>query len=79
VADNAKAPEDCTNMEEVRHGIDTLDREIIGLISTRSRYVKAAARFKASEASVRAPERQKAMLEERRRWTEAPIRLVTRS
>ena len=70
MADNAKAPEDCTSIEKVRNGIDTLDREIIGLIGTRSRYVKAAARFKASEAGVRAPERQQAMLEERRRWAE---------
>ena len=68
MADNAKSLEDCTSIEEVRHGIDTLDREIVRLIGTRSRYVKAAAKFKASEASVRAPERQKAMLEERRRW-----------
>ena len=70
MVDNAKAPEDCTSIEEVRHGIDNLDREILSLIGTRSRYVRVAASFKASEAGVRAPERQKAMLEERRRWAE---------
>lgn len=70
MAHRARAPEDCTSIEEVRHGIDTLDREIVRLIGSRSRYVKAAAKFKGSEAGVRAPERQKAMLETRRRWAE---------
>ncbi|MGB3681545.1 MAG: isochorismate lyase, partial [Rubrobacteraceae bacterium] len=61
-------PEDCTGMEDVREAMDTLDREIIHLIGQRSGYVRAAAKFKTGEASVKAPERQKAMLEERRRW-----------
>jgi isochorismate pyruvate lyase len=54
----------------VRRGIDVLDREIIALIGERSRYVEEAAKFKADEAGVQAPERQRAMLEERRRWAE---------
>ncbi len=65
-----KSPEECTSLEDVRRAIDALDREIVGLIGTRSRYVEAAVRFKTSETSVRAPERQRAMLEERRRWAE---------
>ena len=69
MADNAKVPEDCTSIE-VRHGIDTLDRKIVSLIGTRSRYVEAAARFKASEAGMPAPDRQKAMLDEWCRWAE---------
>lgn len=63
-----KPPEDCQNIEDVREAIDSLDREIIGLIGKRGRYVEAAARFKTGEESVRAPERQRKMLEERRRW-----------
>ena len=63
-------PEDCTSIEDVRQGIDTLDREIIALIGERSRYVAAAARYKTSESSVRAPERQRAMLAQRRRWAQ---------
>lgn len=55
-------------MEEVRRGIDSLDREIVALIARRARYVEAAARFKTSESSVRAPQRQKSMLDARRRW-----------
>lgn len=54
----------------MRHGIDALDREIVALLGRRAGYVEAAARFKTSESSVRAPERQKAMLDARRRWAE---------
>ena len=65
-----KAPEDCRSLEDVREAINFLDRQIIGLIGKRALYVKAAARFKTGEESVRAPERQKKMLEERRRLAE---------
>lgn len=43
---------------------------MLALVGRRARYVEAAARFKTSEGSVRAPERQRAMLAERRRWAE---------
>jgi isochorismate pyruvate lyase len=69
-ARGAKPPEECASIEDVRRSIDALDREIVALIGERSRYVEAAAKFKADEAGVRAPERQRAMLEERRRWAE---------
>lgn len=49
-------------------GIDALDREVVALIGRRARYVEAAAHFKTSESSVRAPERRKAMLDARRQW-----------
>ena len=65
-----KTPEDCRNIEDVREAVDALDREIVGLIGRRARYVEAAARFKTSKESVRAPERQEKMLGERRRWAE---------
>ena len=63
-----KQPEDCTGIEDIRQAIDALDREIVGLIGRRARYVDTAARFKPGESSVRAPERQQAMLLERRIW-----------
>jgi isochorismate pyruvate lyase len=63
-------PEKCTSLEEVRREIDRLDEEIVRLIGRRAHYVKAAARFKTSEAHVAAPERQAAMLEVRRQWAE---------
>ena len=65
-----KPPEECASIEDVREGIDALDREIVALIGCRARFVEAAARFKTGESSVRAPERRKAMLEARRRWAE---------
>jgi len=63
-----KRPEDCESIQDVRQSIDALDREVIGLIGRRARYVEAAASFKSGEQSVRAPERQRAMLADRRRW-----------
>lgn len=63
-----KSPEECESLPEIRSSIDALDRKIVALIGRRARYVEAAARFKGSEEGVRAPGRQRAMLEERRRW-----------
>ncbi len=68
--ESIKPPEDCAGIEDVRREIDALDYEIITLIGRRVHYVEAAAQFKTSESSVRAPERQKAMLEQRRQWAE---------
>ena len=65
-----KSSEDCASIEDVRRGVDALDREIIALIGRRAHYVEAAARFKTSESSVRAPERRKSMLDVCRRWAE---------
>ncbi|HEX2740848.1 MAG TPA: isochorismate lyase [Rubrobacter sp.] len=65
-----KQPEDCESIEDVRRAIDALDREVISLIDRRARYVEAAASFKTGERSVRAPERQQAMLADRRLWAE---------
>ncbi|CAG0936397.1 isochorismate pyruvate lyase [Thermoflexales bacterium] len=68
---NRLAPEACTNLEDVRSEIDYLDRAVIAILGKRFKYVLAAARFKTSETSVRAPERQIAMLARRREWAEA--------
>jgi isochorismate pyruvate lyase len=65
-----KHPADCEYLEDVREAIDALDREIVYLIGRRARYVEVAAHFKTDEESVRAPERQRTMLETRRRWAE---------
>ena len=65
------SPEDCANMEDIRGEIDHLDRAVISLIGKRFQYVKAAAKFKVSQASVHAPERFKAMLVKRRDWAQA--------
>lgn len=62
------SPEQCQDMGEVRAEIDAIDREVVRLIGARARYVRAAARFKTSETSVRAPERFAAVLAARREW-----------
>ncbi len=63
-----KRPDECNDLIEVRAEIDRLDRQIIALLGQRFAYVKAAAMFKTSEEGVRAPDRFKALLEQRRTW-----------
>ena len=63
-------PDECRDMAEIRAEIDNLDRQVISLLGRRFEYVKAAAKFKTSEESVRAPERFSSMLESRRAWAE---------
>ncbi len=65
-----KAPDECTNMEDIRAEIDRLDRQVVALLGQRFAYVKAASRFKTSETGVRAAERFAAMLRQRRGWAE---------
>jgi isochorismate pyruvate lyase len=48
---------DCASLGEVRANIDRLDREIVGLLAEREKYVVQAARFKQSAADVPAPAR----------------------
>ncbi|MFC0709609.1 isochorismate lyase [Azorhizophilus paspali] len=66
-----KSPRDCTSLNDVRVGIDSLDRQIFEALRQRLEYVKAAAQFKPSEESIPAPERVLTMLAERREWAEA--------
>lgn len=66
-----KTPADCSNLQEIRLEIDRIAREIIKLIGKRFEYVKAASKFKTDENSVKAPERFKSMLQQRRDWAEA--------
>lgn len=43
---------DCTNMTEVRAGVDAVDCELIALIVRRQAYMEAAARIKEDRAAV---------------------------
>lgn len=45
------------NIDEVRTNIDRIDREIVKLLSERSKYVKQAAKFKKTADDVKAPDR----------------------
>ena len=65
------APGECANLDEIRAGMDALDREIVALISQRVQYVRAAAKFKTSSANVAAPERVAAVLKTRHDWAKA--------
>ncbi|HEY9647646.1 MAG TPA: isochorismate lyase [Chroococcidiopsis sp.] len=65
-----KTPAECEGMTDIRAEIDRLDQQIIALLGQRFAYVKAAAKFKTSAATVRAPERLQAMLQQRRLWAE---------
>ena len=65
-----KQPNECRDMRDVRTEIDRIDKEVIALLGQRFQYVQAAAPFKTSAATVRAPERFQAMLQQRRRWAE---------
>lgn len=64
-------PQDCKNLEEIRDGMDAIDRQIIALLSQRVAYVKAAAKFKTSAAAVAAPDRVQKVLDTRRQWADA--------
>lgn len=65
-----KIPDQCENMADIRAAIDQLYRQVVALLGQRFAYGKAASKFKTSETTVRAPERFKAMLEQRRVWAE---------
>lgn len=65
-----KIPENCTSLLDIRVAIDRIDHDIIQALGRRMDYVKAASRFKASEAAIPAPERVAVMLPERARWAE---------
>ncbi|WP_325205769.1 chorismate mutase [Vibrio sp. 03_296] len=40
-----KKPEACESLNDIRLGIDTLDKEIVHILSQRMGYVKAAAQI----------------------------------
>jgi len=64
-------PAECANLDEIRAGMDAIDRQIVTLIAERLAYVLEAAKFKTSSANVAAPERVAAVLRTRREWAEA--------
>lgn len=49
----APAPEDCRSMEDVRRGVDALDRELVKMLLKRQGYMEAAARIKPHFEDVR--------------------------
>ena len=53
MTDKRVLPADCGTMEQVRDGVDGLDREIVALLAERFRYMEAAARIKPGREAVR--------------------------
>lgn len=66
-----KAPEECASLQDIRAEIDRIDHNVIAALGRRFAYVKAAAKFKTGEESVKAADRFAAMLQQRREWAEA--------
>lgn len=63
-------PDECTGLDQIRAGMDAVDRQIVALIAERVAFVRAAAQFKSTSANVAAPERVAAVLKTRREWAE---------
>jgi len=49
----ARTPERCTTMSEVRAGVDEIDRRLVELLARRFAYMDAAARIKPTRETVR--------------------------
>ena len=49
----AISPQNCSNMAEVREGVDAIDCEMVALIARRFAYMDAAARIKTDRDAVR--------------------------
>ncbi|MBM0168814.1 chorismate mutase [Altererythrobacter sp. C41] len=62
MTDDFKLPDDCTDMREVRIGVDATDRELIALLDRRFGYMRAAARIKQSRDTVRDEARKVAVI-----------------
>jgi isochorismate pyruvate lyase len=63
-------PDKFQSLDEVRSAMDSIDRQIVDLISQRVDCVRAAAKFKTVAEAVADPERIQAVLTTRRRWAE---------
>lgn len=55
-------PLDCKNMNDIREAIDSIDENIVKLISKRAKYVQKASEFKQSEIAVRDEKRVKVVI-----------------
>ena len=56
------SPADCTNMTEVRIGVDATDAELVALLERRFGYMRAAARIKSTRDKVRDEERKASVI-----------------
>jgi len=66
MSDDFKHPEDCTDMRDVRAGVDAADRELMVLLARRYGYMRAAARIKQDRGAVRDETRKAQVIENAR-------------
>jgi len=57
-----REPENCETMEQVRAGVDDVDRRIVVLVARRFAFMDAAARIKCAREAVRDEERKAEVL-----------------
>lgn len=68
---NMRSPQECTNIAEVRNGIDCIDKQIIELLSTRFGYVCEVVKYKEKTAEgIEASDRRAAVIATRRQWAQ---------
>ena len=63
-----KKPQDCATINEIREGIDAIDKQIIDLLGARFQYVKEIVKFKSNKEEVEAKKRYNEVLSVRRQW-----------
>lgn len=71
MSDDFKLPDDCTDMRDVRIGVDTTDRELMDLLERRFGYMRAAARIKTDRNAVRDEGRKAEVIDNARADAEA--------
>ena len=63
-----KDPKQCESIEEIRQCLDELDLKIIELLGKRSDYIREIVNYKIEEKDIIAVERQREVLNLRRKW-----------
>ncbi|SHG51140.1 chorismate mutase [Cognatishimia maritima] len=68
----AKNPQECSTMAEVREGIDTLDRQLVDLLTLRAAFIDRATELKQGNGwPARIPERVEEVVHNARQAAEA--------
>lgn len=65
-----KELKDCQSIEDIREGIDEIDRQIMTLFGKRFEYVKEIVKFKSDPDGIVAKERQIEVFQKRREWAQ---------
>lgn len=64
-------PHECSDITELRNEIDSIDRKIVSLLSTRFGYVREVVKYKENtDIGIEASERRAEVITSRRQWAE---------